>query len=252
MIPKPKDWGHLQSIAGFYFLKAPTDYVPEEALSKFLASGPEPIYVGFGSIVVDYPHALTSVVMEAVKRTGRRAVINQGWGGLGIGSALNSEDILLLGNVPHEWLFRHVSCAVHHGGAGTTAAAITSGIPSVIVPFFGDQPFWGNIVSQAGAGPAPIPRDKLSAERLAHAILEALQPGTVQRAHFLRDKIALENGIETGISLFHRSVNLAALQCPLSGGVAVWRIKNTSLRVSALSAALLLQKEFIKPSELKL
>jgi UDP:flavonoid glycosyltransferase YjiC (YdhE family) len=143
LIPKPKDWGNYISISGFYFLSLASNYQPATDLAEFLAAGPPPVYIGFGSIVVDDPNAMTKLIFEAVKKTGQRALVSKGWGGLG-GDELDKPDgVFMLGNCPHDWLFQHVSCVVHHGGAGTTAAGIALGRPTVIVPFFGDQPFWG-------------------------------------------------------------------------------------------------------------
>jgi UDP:flavonoid glycosyltransferase YjiC (YdhE family) len=141
LIPKPPDWGPQISVAGFYFLKLASNYTPEPELAAFLAAGPPPIYVGFGSIVVDDPNAMTKLIFDAVKKTGQRALVSKGWGGLGADELGIPDGVFMIGNVPHDWLFPRVSCVVHHGGAGTTAAGIACGKPTVIVPFFGDQPF---------------------------------------------------------------------------------------------------------------
>jgi UDP:flavonoid glycosyltransferase YjiC (YdhE family) len=141
LIPKPADWGPHISVAGFYFLKLASTYTPDAELAAFLAAGPPPIYIGFGSIVVDDPNAMTKLIFEAVKKTGQRALVSKGWGGLGADELGIPDGVFMVGNVPHDWLFPRVSCVVHHGGAGTTAAGIACGKPTVIVPFFGDQPF---------------------------------------------------------------------------------------------------------------
>jgi UDP:flavonoid glycosyltransferase YjiC (YdhE family) len=141
LIPKPADWGPHITISGFYFLSLASNYTPEPALAAFLDNGPPPVYIGFGSIVVDDPNAMTKLIFEAVKMTGQRALVSKGWGGLGAEELGVPADVFMLGNVPHDWLFKKVSCVVHHGGAGTTAAGIACGRPTVVVPFFGDQPF---------------------------------------------------------------------------------------------------------------
>jgi UDP:flavonoid glycosyltransferase YjiC (YdhE family) len=124
LIPKPKDWGHNISISGFYFLDLSSDYAPSNELQAFLDAGSPPVYIGFGSIVLDDPDAMTQLIFEAVRKTGRRALLSKGWGGMGAGEGgLQIPDgVFMLGNVPHDWLFEHVACVVHHGGAGTTAA----------------------------------------------------------------------------------------------------------------------------------
>jgi sterol 3beta-glucosyltransferase len=105
-----------------------------------LEAGPPPVYIGFGSIVVDNPDKLTELIFEAVKKAGVRAIVSKGWGG--IGGVDPPEGILLLGNCPHDWLFPKMAAVVHHGGAGTTAIGVACGKPTVVVPFFGDQSFW--------------------------------------------------------------------------------------------------------------
>ena len=143
LIPRPSDWGPHISITGFSFLDAGSNYTPPQDLADFLAAGPAPVYIGFGSIVVDDPVGLTKLIFEAVKLAKVRAIVSKGWGGVGAGEV--PEGVYLIGNCPHDWLFQRVSCVVHHGGAGTTAAGIALGKPTVVVPFFGDQPFWGQV-----------------------------------------------------------------------------------------------------------
>ncbi|KAK4696732.1 hypothetical protein P7C71_g1235, partial [Lecanoromycetidae sp. Uapishka_2] len=245
LIPKPKDWGRHISISGFYFLSLASNYQPEPDLAEFLASGPPPVYIGFGSIVVDDPNAMTNLIFEAVTKTGQRALVSKGWGGLG-GSELSKPDgVFMLGNCPHDWLFQHVSCVVHHGGAGTTAAGIALGRPTVIVPFFGDQPFWGAMVARAGAGPSPITYKELTAEGLENAILEALKPETLERARELGDRIREEKGCEVGAANFHAQMDVVKLQCMMAPNrVAVWRLKTNGsktddVRLSAFAATVL-------------
>ena len=122
LIPKPADWGNHINISGFYFLDLAANYQPAPDLKAFLDAGPPPVYIGFGSIVVDDPNAMTKMIFEAVKITGQRALVSKGWGGLGADELGIPDGVFMLGNVPHDWLFKHVSCVVHHGGAGTTAA----------------------------------------------------------------------------------------------------------------------------------
>ncbi|CAL2263606.1 unnamed protein product [Prunus armeniaca] len=107
--------------------------------------------------------------------TGQRGVINRGWGGLG-NLAEPSDYVYLVDNWPHDWLFQRCSVVVHHGGVGTTAAGLKAACPSTIVPFFGDQPFWGEMVHARGVGPAPVPADEFSLEKLVDAIRFMLDP----------------------------------------------------------------------------
>jgi UDP:flavonoid glycosyltransferase YjiC (YdhE family) len=138
LLPKPKDWGPHISVSGF-FAPPPTEhFTPPKDLQEFLDAGDPPIYIGFGSIVVDDPYAMTSMVFEAIHQAGVRALISKGWGGLGSTNSEPPVNVFLVGNIPHTWLFERVSAVVHHGGAGTTATGLFAGKPTVIVPFFGD------------------------------------------------------------------------------------------------------------------
>ncbi|KAM7219278.1 hypothetical protein V8F06_005314 [Rhypophila decipiens] len=253
LIPKPADWGNEVTIAGFFFLDLATSYTPDAELAAFLKAGPPPVYIGFGSIVVDDPNALTRKILDAVSSSGVRALVSKGWGGLGADDVGLPEGVFMLGNVPHDWLFQHVSAVVHHGGAGTSAAGIKAGKPTVVVPFFGDQPFWGSMIAKAGAGPAPIPFTKLTAENLAAAILEAVKPETQLRAQELGARIREEKGADVGGKSFHEFLNTDSLRCSLAPSrTAVWRVRRTKTRLSALAAAVLVSEGLLKFSDLKL
>ncbi|KAK4499727.1 hypothetical protein PRZ48_007913 [Zasmidium cellare] len=250
LIPKPKDWGSHISIAGFYFLSSP-DYTPAADLKEFLDAGPPPVYIGFGSIVLDDPDGMTRLIFEAAKMTGQRILLSRGWGG--IGGEDVPENIFLLGSVPHDWLFKHVSCVVHHGGAGTTSAGIAAGRPTVVVPFFGDQPFWGAMVARAGAGPPPIPSKKLTADRLAEAINFCLKPESLERAKELAGKIAAEKGCDVGAQSFHQYLEPDRLRCTLAPTrAATWRIKHTKVRLSAFAASTLANANLVDFADLRL
>lgn len=199
------------------------------------------------------PNAMTKLIFEAVKKTGVRALVSKGWGGLGADALGIPEGVFMLGNVPHDWLFKHVSCVVHHGGAGTTAAGIALGKPTVVVPFFGDQPFWGAMVARAGAGPLPIPFKQLTSDKLAAAITEALKPETSQKAKELGASISEEKGTETGGKSFHDQLDVDNLRCSLAPSrVAVWRVKRTQTRLSALAATVLASENLLDFADLKL
>ena len=253
LIPKPQDWGSHISIAGFYFLSLAENYQPAPELAAFLAAGPPPIYIGFGSIVVEDPEAMTKLIFDAVRKAGQRALVSKGWGGFGEHNSQVPEGVFMLGNVPHDWLFRHTSCVVHHGGAGTTAAGIALGKPTVVVPFFGDQPFWGAMVAKAGAGPMPIPHKLLTSENLAEAIKEALKPTAQERAQELGAKIASERGADKGAKSFHDALDVDSLRCRVAPDrAAVWRVKRTQIRLSAFAATVLANHGMLDFSDLKL
>ncbi|KAI0204636.1 hypothetical protein F4808DRAFT_414429 [Astrocystis sublimbata] len=253
LIPKPQDWGNHIDIAGFYFLNLASSYTPDPDLAAFLAAGPPPVYIGFGSIVVDDPNKLTRMIFDAVAETGVRALVSKGWGGLGADSVGIPDGVFMLGNVPHDWLFKNVSAVCHHGGAGTTAAGIQAGKPTIVVPFFGDQPFWGAMVARAGAGPDPIPFKKLTAAGLAEAIKIAIKPETQQKAKELGEKIREEKGADLGAHSFHKHLNVDQLRCDVAPSrVAVWRVRRSETSLSALAAATLVNNGYLKYSDLKL
>lgn len=253
LVPKPKDWGSDISIAGFYLLNSASNYIPATDLQAFLDNGPPPVYIGFGSIVLEDPNAMTELIFEAASISGQRLLLSKGWGGMGADEHQTPDGVFLLGNVPHDWLFNHVSCVVHHGGAGTTAAGITAGLPTVVVPFFGDQPFWGATVARAGAGPNPIPHRQLTAGKLADAINFCLRPKTLQRAKELASKIAKEQGCDTGAQMFHQSLEVERLRCSLAPSrTSVWRVKRTRITLSAFAACTLANANLLDLQDLKL
>ncbi|RPA95108.1 UDP-Glycosyltransferase/glycogen phosphorylase [Choiromyces venosus 120613-1] len=247
LIPKPLDWPQHISISGFYFLSLASSYTPPPDLANFLATGSPPVYIGFGSIVVDDPNALTDMIFAAVRKTGVRALVSKGWGGLGGDQLDVPPGVMMLGNCPHDWLFPRCSAVIHHGGAGTTAAGIRCGKPSVIVPFFGDQPFWGSMVAKAGAGPEPTPFKKLTADILAESISMAISPQTQERAEELGARIRDEKGAEIGAKSF---LSLLGGQ-PGEGGIyrcmvdntkiAAWRVKATDVLLSSYAASILVK-----------
>lgn len=197
------------------------------------------------------PEAMTRIIFDAIGMAGVRAVVSRGWGGLG--SQQLPSNVFLIGDVPHDWLFRRVSAIVHHGGAGTTAAAIAAGKPSVIVPFFGDQFFWGAMIRKAGAGVKSIPGKGLNASFLAAAIVEVLQPATVHRAEALGKVIEGENGNYTGCVALHQQTEAQCIKCSLAPNrVAVWRAKKIGICLSTFAATVLLDARILRVEDLKL
>ncbi|GAB7349365.1 hypothetical protein MBLNU459_g8492t2 [Dothideomycetes sp. NU459] len=253
LIPKPKDWGPHISISGFNFLSLASNYTPAPDLRAFLDAGPPPVYIGFGSIVLDDPNAMTELIFKAVRKTGQRILLSQGWGGIGVDELRSPDGVFILGNVPHDWLFKHVSCVVHHGGAGTTAAGIAAGRPTLVVPFFGDQPFWGAMVARAGAGPDPIPHKRLTADNLADAIKFCLKSESLERAKEFASKIEAERGCDMSAQSFHQYLEVDRLRCTLAPSrSATWRIKRTRIRLSAFAACTLANANLLDFHDLKL
>lgn len=192
-------------------------------------------------------------MLEAIQDVGVRAVITRGWADLGRNVVELPPNVLFIGNCPHDWIFERVSCTIHHGGAGTTAAAVAAGKPSIIVPFFGDQSFWGRMVAMAGAGPRPIPFKSLSASSLASAIRTALDPEVRQKASELGRQVAEENGVANGVQEFHSQLSRYPLNCSiLQSRAAAWKVRGTDIRLSTRVAAVLMEEglfdlHFIEP-----
>jgi UDP:flavonoid glycosyltransferase YjiC (YdhE family) len=258
LVPKPADWGPEIDIAGFVFLELADAFTPPESLTKFLKDGPPPVYIGFGSIVVDDPDQFSEMIFKAVKLAGVRALVSKGWGGLGGDDMELPDYIYMLDNTPHDWLFPQVSAVVHHGGAGTTAAGLKCGKPTMIVPFFGDQPFWGAMVSKARAGAFEcIPYKKLTAEILAEGIKQCMtEEARVNVAKIAKSIDEEGDGAQNAVKSFHRSLPLRgdrSMRCSvLDNRVAVWSLKNTSLRLSALAADILVEQKKVQWQDLRL
>lgn len=201
VVPVPREWNSDVLVSGYWFLDE-SRWKPSPALASFLAAGPPPVYVGFGSMPIADAAAMTGVVVEALNISGRRGVLAAGWGGLG-GRTLPAS-VHLLDSAPHDQLFPLMSIVVHHGGAGTTAAGLRAGKPNVICPFLGDQPFWGRRVAMLGAGPSPLPAKQLSSQQLATALDAADDPGMRANARKVGEKISAERGIETAVAFIER------------------------------------------------
>ncbi|XP_070056114.1 sterol 3-beta-glucosyltransferase UGT80B1 isoform X3 [Nicotiana tomentosiformis] len=203
VVPKPKDWGPLVDVVGYCFLNLGSNYQPPEEFIKWIQNGSKPVYIGFGSMPLEDSPKTTDIILEALKNTGQRGIIDRGWGDLGTFQEI-PENVFLLAECPHDWLFPQCSAVVHHGGAGTTATGLRAGCPTTIVPFFGDQFFWGEIIYQKGLGPAPIPISQLSVEGLSDAITFMLQPDVKSRAMELAILLENEDGVAGAVDAFHR------------------------------------------------
>jgi len=211
VVPTAPDWGHWNQVTGYWFLDRPDDWQPPANLLDFLATGPPPVYIGFGSMNNRDPQEVTEVVLKALARSKRRGILLTGWGG--ISRADLPDEVFVIDKIPLDWLFPHTAAVVHHGGAGTTLTGLRAGVPSVIIPFFGDQPFWGQRVFELGVGPRMIPRKRLSAERLAAAIEVATSDeGMRTRAKAVGERIRGEDGVRKAVAVFERYI----------GGEGIW------------------------------
>jgi UDP:flavonoid glycosyltransferase YjiC (YdhE family) len=216
--PPPDDWGDWIDVTGYWFLDRSTDWQPSPSLMAFLEKGPPPVYVGgFGSMSNRDPTELARVVVGALALVGQRAIVLTGWGGLP--PAQLPPEIFPVDWVPFDWLLPRVSAVVHHGGAGTTAAGLRAGAPTVIVPFFLDQFFWGRRVAALGVGPQPVPRARLETGRLADAIRQATADADMRaRASVLGERLRLENGVARAVSTFQRHFTRAGTRVASAAG----------------------------------
>ncbi|GAA2034972.1 glycosyltransferase [Agromyces tropicus] len=203
LLPRPADWPEHVHETGYWFLDVADAWSPPEELVAFLDGGDPPVYVGFGSMAGRDPKRITRAVVGALEAAGVRGIIATGWGGMDAEDFPDS--ILRIDEAPHDWIFPRVAAVVHHGGAGTTAAGLRAGRPTVVCPFIVDQFFWGRLVAEAGAGSAPIHQRKLTAERLAAAIREVVEDAGIRStAEDIGRRIREEDGVAAAVACIDR------------------------------------------------
>ncbi|MFC8943139.1 glycosyltransferase, partial [Streptomyces griseoincarnatus] len=189
-----------------------SDWQPPTKLTDFLAAGEPPVYVGFGSMGFGKgADQRRDAILAALKTRGLRGIVATGWGGITPGRS-GTDDVLFIEGAPHDWLFERVAAVVHHGGAGSTAAGLRAGKPTLVVPFLGDQPFWGARVHAIGAGPAPLPARHLAAgltDRLGDLVgtdsyaARAAEVGTAIRA---------EEGLGAGVRVLEQITSMTTAE----------------------------------------
>jgi sterol 3beta-glucosyltransferase len=217
LVPRPSDWPKGAEVMGFCdLIGQDADFVPSAELTRFLDEGDPPLYVGFGSTTGDKPEALNPIVFGALERLGRRAIVAGGWCGLGNdGSPTPSEgrrankNVFQIPYVPHTWLFPRVSAVVHHGSTGSLAAGLKAGRPTLVIPFFGDQGFWGTRAFASGVGPRPVRRRGLTAKRFATALDNVTgDPRYREAAAMLAGKLAAEDGASSTVAYVEKFVGI--------------------------------------------
>jgi sterol 3beta-glucosyltransferase len=205
LLPGEPDYPPEVHTTGFWFLPAPPDWTPPARLTDFLRAGEPPVYVGFGSMAGADPRRTGATVAEAITRAGVRAVVVSGWGGIQLDGL--SERVLLLDQAPHDWLFPRMAAIVHHGGSGTTGAALAAGRPQVICPFIADQPFWAARAHAVGVAPPPRPQRRLTAAGLAEAIRQAVtDPRIADRAERVGGRVRAENGVHAAVRVLEAAL----------------------------------------------
>lgn len=234
VVAPPVDFNHWIRITGYWFLDEGSAYTPPPNLLAFMAraraDGKKLVYVGFGSIIVEDPAALTQTIVDAVRRADVRCILSKGWserlstGTVGQGCAAAEAvtlpaDIHQIKSAPHDWLFSRVDAAAHHGGAGTTGASLRAGLPTVVKPFFGDQFFFGGRVEDLGVGRCIA---KLNTGTLGRALWEVTNDvRIIERARKLGEEIRREDGVKTAIEAIWRDLDYARDLVRRKGGVRV-------------------------------
>ncbi|MEU8971489.1 glycosyltransferase [Streptomyces monashensis] len=193
VVPRPADWPSGVGVAGYWWPARPRDWRPPAELVDFLQAGPAPVFVGFGSMTPAEGERLGALVAAAARRAGVRAVVQAGRAGTGGAD----DDVLAVGDLPHDWLFPRTAAVVHHAGAGTTGAGLRAGVPAVPVPFMADQPFWAARLHRLGVAPRPLPFPDLTAETLAAAITAAAAEPLRRRATAIARLMSTEDGAGT-------------------------------------------------------
>ncbi|GAB4457087.1 MAG: glycosyltransferase [Armatimonadaceae bacterium] len=207
VLPAPDDWHSHCHITGYWFLEEAEKKLPDD-LEAFLNDGAPPVYIGFGSMGSQNPEETTKLALRALEESGQRGVLVTGWGGLSADSV--PPTVFVARSVPHGALFPRTAAVVHHGGAGTTGAGLRAGVPNVVVPFFGDQPFWGRQVARLGVGTPPLSRKRLTASALADAIRRCMEDTELRaQAADLGQRIREENGVDRAVARIEQYAALA-------------------------------------------
>jgi UDP:flavonoid glycosyltransferase YjiC (YdhE family) len=207
--PPPDTWPAHHHMTGYFFLDD-EEWQPEASLREFVEGGESPVVVTFGSMPHEDPREVTRLIVGAVERVGRRAVIQHGWSGL----AAESLPPLLhaVGYVYYPWLFARAACVVHHGGPGTAAAVFRAGVPNIFVPHAWDQPIWAELAEGLGVAGPSISYAELSEQRLADSIRQTLECGEYARAaRVLGEKIRGEQGVSRARQMIERLVRSVGL-----------------------------------------
>lgn len=201
VIPRPKDWSKDAHVTGYWFLDQKEQKLSKDLLA-FIKAGEAPVYIGFGSMTLSDPQGTAKVFQRALEKTQLRAVMSQGWAQL---KALEkSPNIFVVDSAPHDQLFPLMSAVVHHGGAGTTAAGLRAGKPTLICPVLADQPFWGKQIHKRGLGPSPLPLKTLTEDSLVQAFKQIRSGQFDKKAQQASQKIAQEDGLENALQVMKK------------------------------------------------
>lgn len=205
VLPSPPDWPPNAYVTGYWVLPPPDGWTPPRALVRFLEDGPPPVYFGVGSMRSHRMEDRLRAATQAIEATGQRGILGVP---LTAARGIASEQFFAVEGIPHAWLFPRMRLVIHHGGAGTTGAAVRAGVPSMATPFTADQAFWGRQIARLGVGPAPLPAGRLTAPRLAAAIDGALRDSAMQqKALELGRAVSGEDGVAAAIQIITHALD---------------------------------------------
>jgi sterol 3beta-glucosyltransferase len=233
VVPRPVDWNEHIHMTGYWFPKD-VHWQPPSDLSVFIEAGSPPVFIGFGSMPIKDPQRTTNIILEALKQSGQRGILHRRWGGLG-NQAL-PDTVFKIDYASYDWLFPRMAMAIHHGGSGTTAFGLRSGIPSCVVSFVFDQFYWGERIAELAIGPKPIRYKELTVERLREAIHVGVGNTQMrQKAVELGQKIQAENGIEMHCTYLKKCCTNGGMNAPNPACSDLWESAARKVAFSILA-----------------
>ncbi|WP_293002341.1 glycosyltransferase [Mycobacterium sp.] len=205
VVPRSPDWRPGLEVTGYWWPADSRDWTPPAGLTRFLSAGPAPVFVGFGSMMTTPARAeqLSDLIGQAAAQAGVRVLVQAGWTSLNVAD----DTVMTIGDTPHDWLFPRVAAVAHHCGAGTTAAGLRAGLPTIALPAYGDGPFWAARLTALGVAAATINQRRLTVDRLAAAMSTAFNdPQLRDNARRLSADIAAEDGAAQAVTAVEYSL----------------------------------------------
>ncbi|KAF4462073.1 glycosyltransferase family 28 domain-containing [Fusarium albosuccineum] len=254
LLANPSDWGDEIDTVGYAFADE-EPFSPPAELLEWLDKGDEPIYVGFGSMSFPNSDQVLEAIFDGIAKAGKRIIYAQGWSGTS-DDRFNRDDVFVVNEIPHHWLFPRVAAVVIHMGAGTTSMAIKTGKPITMIPIAGDQPFWAPRVHRAGCGPEPIPLQDVTSEIIYARVQEALSSEMLASVRSMAEKIRQEEPgqfafARSALRTFERSYSKGRCDL-LSDRPAVWRHRKSGRKLSPIAAGILVDEGQMRQTDLDL